>query len=97
MLVVGTGKLDEFCKKRHDPQQALKAWLAEARAAMWETPADIKSRYRSASFIGRNRVVFNIRGNKYRLIAVVNYAAQVVLIRFVGTHDEYDRFDAEAI
>jgi mRNA interferase HigB len=70
---------------------------AEARAAVWKDPSAIKRRYRHASFLADNRVIFNIGGNKYRLVAHVNYDFQIVYIKFVGTHAEYDRIDPETI
>ncbi|MHB8637590.1 MAG: type II toxin-antitoxin system HigB family toxin [Fimbriimonadaceae bacterium] len=82
---------------RGDSQESLEAWYAEARAAVWKTFGDIKQSYGSASGVANNRVVFNIRSNKYRLVVAVNYAAGVVYIRFVGTHPEYDRIDASTI
>ena len=78
-------------------EQPLKAWYREASQAVWKTPEDIKSRYRHASFLKGNRVVFNIGGNKFRLIVRANYEFRVLYIRFVGTHFEYDRIDPEQI
>lgn len=75
----------------------LMAWAAEVKKATWKTPADIKEKYRNASFIADNRVIFNIAGNKYRLIVKVNYPAQIVYVRFVGTHREYDDINAEEV
>ena len=76
---------------RHDAEQPLRAWFAEAEKASWCTPAEVKAQYRSASVLGKGRVVFNIAGNKYRLIVAIKYEAQILFIRFVGTHAEYDR------
>ncbi len=73
------------------------AWLAEASAANWRLPADIKARYSTASIVAGNRVVFNISGNNYRLVVKVNYPFGVVEIRFFGTHAEYDRIKAETV
>lgn len=75
----------------------MRAWFHEARIADWSTPADIKASYRNASILGNNRVVFNIGGNKYRLVVAVNYRARIVFIRFIGSHAEYDRINAEEI
>ncbi|MBW1800585.1 MAG: type II toxin-antitoxin system HigB family toxin [Deltaproteobacteria bacterium] len=82
------------CKDAKDP---LEAWFYEAKHADWRSPADIKARYRTASFLKDNRVVFNIGGNKYRLVVRINYTTKTVFVRFVGTHKEYDRIDAEVI
>ncbi|GEO80059.1 type II toxin-antitoxin system HigB family toxin [Pararhodospirillum oryzae] len=80
-----------------DAQPALEAWYREAKTAHWNDPADIKSKYGTASTLKGGRVVFNIRGNKYRLIVEINYKSGVVYIRFIGTHREYDDIDAELI
>jgi len=77
-----------------DAEQPLRAWFAEARRTGWRTPADIKRARRSASFVGSDRVVFSSGGNKYRLVVAVKYSAQIVFIRFVGTHPSYDEIDA---
>jgi len=79
---------------RQDSEQPLRAWFAEARRARWRTPADIKAVHRNASFVGSDRLVFNIGGNKYRLVVAVKYSAQIVFLRFVGTHAAYDDIDA---
>jgi mRNA interferase HigB len=82
--------------ERHPPAEIpLRAWHATVSAAAWGGPADVKAHFRSADFIGDNRVIFNIGGNKYRLVAHVAYAYQRVLVKFVGTHAEYDRIDRE--
>jgi mRNA interferase HigB len=80
-----------------DSEQPLRAWFREASRADWKSPAEVKAAYRSASIVGDNRVVFNIAGNKYRLVVRINYAYRVVYIRFVGTHAQYDRIDANEV
>jgi len=97
MRIITKRQLTVFWKKHKDAEQPLRAWLAEAKHARWRTPADIKKKYRSASFLANNRVVFNIAGNKYRLIVKIHYNRGIVYIRFIGTHTEYDRIDAENI
>jgi len=82
---------------RGDAEQPLRAWFADAGRADWRTPADVKAAHRSASLVGRDRVVFNIGGNKYRLVVAVKYSAQIVFIRFVGTHEEYDAIDVREV
>lgn len=82
---------------RGDSEQQLKAWLQEAKNAQWKTPQDIKDHYTSASFLKGNRVVFNICGNKYRLVVKVEYERAAIFTRFVGTHPEYDSIDVETI
>ena len=83
---------------RHpDAEQPLKAWYDEARHANWSVPQHIKDRYASVSFVGRNRVVFNIKGNDYRLIVAVAWRFQIVYIKFIGTHAGYNRIDAATV
>ena len=78
-------------------KQSLRAWHAKAKSAEWKTSSDIKSDYRNASFVANNRVIFNIKGNTYRLVAAVNYDFGIIYIRFVGSHKEYDKIDATTI
>ncbi len=80
-----------------DSEQALKSWFAIAKSAKWATPQDIKNQFANASIIGDKRVVFNISGNKYRLIVKFNYPYRIGYIRFIGTHRQYDLIDAESI
>lgn len=80
-----------------DAWKPLMAWVKEVKKVVWRGKTDIKEKYRSASFVGDGRVVFNIAGNKYRLIVKVNYPAQVVYVRFIGTHREYDNVNAEEV
>ncbi|WP_309733997.1 type II toxin-antitoxin system HigB family toxin [Chamaesiphon sp. OTE_75_metabat_556] len=80
-----------------DAEDPLKSWYREAKQAIWLTPADVKEQYRNASILKNNRTVFNIAGNKYRLVVEINYALQIIFIRFVGTHQDYDAVDVETI
>jgi len=80
-----------------DSKEALETWYHEAKRANWNSWKDIKEKYGNTSILKNNRVVFNICGNKYRLVVKINYEAQVVKIRFVGTHKEYDKINAEGI
>jgi mRNA interferase HigB len=82
---------------RKDSEQQLKAWCQEVKNAEWKNPNDVKSKYKSSSIIGDNRIVFNICGNKYRLVIKINYVTQWIFIRFVGTHKEYDKIDVTTI
>ncbi len=75
----------------------MQAWYQDAKQATWKSPADIKGVYRNASFLANNRVVFNIKGNSYRMVVVVQYQHGIIYIRFVGSHGDYDRIDAAAI
>lgn len=95
--VISKKKLVEFYKKHAETKGSLETWYHEAKRANWTNPMDVKRNFRSASIIGDSRVVFNIKGNKYRLIAKINYRSKVVYIRFIGTHTEYDNIDAEVI
>ena len=97
MRIIARRALRDFWKRHPDSEQPLKAWFAEAQAAHWSSPQVIKRRYRHASFVADNRVIFNIGGNKYRLVVHVNYGLSVVYIKFIGTHSEYDRIDPETI
>jgi len=89
--------LKEFWEKYPDSEQYLKTWHEITKVADWKSPNEIKKSYASASILKGNRVVFNIKGNKYRLIVKFNYQRQWAFIRFVGTHSEYDKIDAETI
>ncbi len=75
----------------------MKAWFREAQHADWKSPADVKAAFRSASIVGNERVVFNIAGNKYRLVVRVSYPYHIIYIRFVGTHREYDAIDVTKV
>ena len=99
MHVIKRKTLVEFYKQpgHEDAKGALEAWYYEAKHAMWASPAEIKALYGSASILKSNRVVFDIAGNKYRLIVRINYESKTVFVRFIGTHREYDEIDAEAI
>ena len=97
MRVIAKGTLREFWERHVDAEEPLLAWFREAEKADWDSPAQVKERYRSASFIGKDRVVFNVKGNTYRLVVRINYVQRIVFIRFVGTHAEYDRIEAAEV
>lgn len=97
MRIISKRPLHEFWQRHPDAEQALKAWHHDVKQADWQGPADIRRSYASASFLVNNRVVFNIRGNNYRLVVAINYDFRFVYIRFIGTHREYDTIDAETI
>jgi mRNA interferase HigB len=97
MRVIAIKTLKDFWEKHPDAEQPLRAWYAEVRNESWVKPADIKFFYRTASLLKNNRVVFNIKGNNYRLITAINYDYHIIYIRFIGTHKEYDRINAEEI
>ena len=97
MHVISRRPLREFGEKHPDAKTALNAWFAEASRAEWSSFADIKAAYRSADVIAGNRVIFNIGGNKYRLVVKIAYKCRTVFVRFIGTHAEYDRIDVKAV
>ena len=97
MRVIAKKILREFWEKHPDCEQQLKSWYQEASNANWESPNEIKSEYPSASIISNNRIVFNIKGNNYRLVIKINYDYQIIWIRFIGIHSEYDRINVNEI
>ena len=99
MSVISKKTIKEFYEQTQymDSKAALEAWHKEAIKADWKNPNQIKEQYCHASIVGNNRIVFNIHGNKYRLIVKINYDAQVVYIRFIGTHKQYDKINATEI
>ena len=97
MRVISRKALKTFWGVHPDARQSLQAWYADVKKADWRSPGDIKSIYRNASIVANNRVVFNIKGNKYRLVVAIRYEYRLVYIRFVGTHQEYDKIDVTTI
>lgn len=97
MRVIATSTLREFWVRHSDCEEQLKCWYKEAHEAEWKKPRNIKKDYPSARFLNDNRVVFNIKGNNYRLVVVINYDYGIVGIRFIGTHAQYDKIDASTI
>jgi len=99
MRIIAVGTLRDFWLRpgRGDSEQPLRAWVNIVRSAKWSKPTDVKAMFNSADTIGRNRVVFDIGGNKYRIVAAVHYRGQGVYIRFIGTHAEYDKIDAVTV
>lgn len=94
MRVIAVSTLRTFWEQHPPAGEPLRSWYAIASRARWKNPADIKAVYRHASFLPGNRVVFNIKGNDYRLIVAIQYDRGLMYIRFVGTHAQYDRIDA---
>ncbi len=97
MRVIAKRTLREFWEKHPDSEQQLKSWFRETEKKAWKTLNDLKKDYPSASILKENRIVFNIKGNKYRLIVKFNFDYQICWIRFIGTHAEYDKVDANEI
>ena len=92
MKVVNIGIVDSFMKKHADISDQMSAWLYEIKEAIWETPHDVKKRYSSASFKKNNRVVFNIKGKKYRIKIKISYNNNTIFIMRIGTHAEYSKW-----
>ncbi|WP_047306082.1 type II toxin-antitoxin system HigB family toxin [Pseudomonas fluorescens] len=97
MRIIAVSQLKAFWEKYPDAEQPLLAWVDEARKAEWTNPAQIKDQYRSASVLKSRRVVFNIKGNEYRLVVAVAYRFGALYIKFVGTHQQYDAIDADRV
>jgi mRNA interferase HigB len=97
LRVIAKKILRDFWSRHPDCEQQLKSWYREAENANWKSPSEIKREYPAASILENNRVVFNIKGNNYRLIVRINYHYQMLWIRFIGTHAQYDRTDATTI
>ncbi|MCL4460603.1 MAG: type II toxin-antitoxin system HigB family toxin [Nitrospirae bacterium] len=97
MRIIAKATLRAFWTRHPDAEESLLAWYREAQKADWDRPEKIKEKYRSASFVGRNRVVFNIKGNKYRLVVKMKYEKQLVFVRFVGTRTDYEAINVEEV
>lgn len=97
MRIISRRALREFWAKHPDAEQPLRAWYANVKRADWKTPSDVKAIYRNASIIENNRVVFNIKGNSYRLVVAIDYQHSIVYIRFVGTHQAYNKINVATI
>ncbi|MBG9386523.1 type II toxin-antitoxin system HigB family toxin [Caenimonas aquaedulcis] len=97
MRVIALKSIRDFSLQHPRAAQALSAWAEEARKSSWKTPQEIKQRYSSASFLPGNRVVFNIKGNEFRLVVAVAYRFEAVYVKFIGTHAQYDAIDALTI
>jgi mRNA interferase HigB len=100
MRVIALSRLKAFLNRspaHADAREPVMAWYRQIRSADWSTPADVKHAVRSASILKDGRVVFNIAGNKYRIVVWINYPYRVVYIRFIGTHLQYDAIDAQII
>ena len=97
MILIGRDLLHAFIQRQAPSRGRIQAWVGIVEQATWRTPQDIKAASRSADILPGNRVVFDIGGNRYRIIVVVQYRAGVVEVRFVGTHAEYDRVNAEEV
>ena len=97
MRIIAKKALREFWEIHPDAEQPLRSWHAKTKQANLESTSDVKMDYGNASFVAGSRVIFNIKGNQYRLVVAINYPYRIVYIRFVGTHSEYDRIDPTTI
>ena len=97
MRVIAKRILREFWERHRDAEQPLKTWYKKVSHANWNDPIDIKASFARVSILKGSRVVFNIAGNKYRLVVDINYQRKWVFIRFIGTHNDYDKIDVEKI
>jgi len=97
MRIIAKKTLQAFWRRHPDAEGPLLAWYREVEKENWDGPAAVKLKYRSASIIKGSRVIFNIKGNDYRLVVKINYGYRVVYVRFVGTHKEYDQIDIEEV
>jgi len=91
MKILGRENIYDFIRKHASSKKPLEAWVNEAEGAAWQTPQDIKNRYRSADFLAGHRAIFNIKGNDYRLVVKIRYQNGIVVVEWVGTHVEYDK------
>lgn len=97
MRIIAKSTLRAFWARHPDAEEPLLAWYREVEKEDWSQPPQVKEKYRSASIVKGSRVVFNIKGNDYRLVVRINYPYRVVYVRFVGTHVEYDAIDVEEV
>lgn len=97
MRIISRRTLVDYWGKEPEAKTELEAWHAEAKGTDWATPAQIKAKYGNASILKDGRVVFNIGGNRYRLVVWINYDFRTIYIRFIGTHREYDKIDAQTV
>jgi len=99
MRIIAFRTLREFWEKAEyaDSESSLRSWYHEAKNADWENANELKQQYKNASIVGEGKVVFNIKGNTYRLVVSIDYVYQVIFIRFIGTHKQYNKIDAKII
>jgi mRNA interferase HigB len=97
MRIIARSTLREFWEKYPDAETPLKTWVGEVRKAEWKTFNQLKQQFGTASIIGNDRAVFNIKGNSYRLVAAIDYEKQILWIRFIGLHKDYDKINSKTI
>jgi len=99
MRIIAFRTLREFWEKPEyaDSEASLRSWYHDAKNANWKNSNDLKQQYKNASIVGEGRVIFNIKGNLYRLVVAIDYELQIIFVRFVGAHKDYDKIDAKTI
>ena len=97
MRIITFLRIKEFVEKHSDADIALRDWYKKTQNAEWKSFTDVKETFNSLDYVGNNRYVFNIKGNNYRLVAIIIFASQKVYIRYIGTHKDYDKIDASNI
>ena len=99
MRVIAFRTLREFFEKPEysDSENSIRAWYHDAKSAQWRNSNELKEQYKNASIVGDGRVVFNLKGNDYRLVVAIDYDFQAIFVRFIGTHKQYDNIDAKTI
>lgn len=97
MRIIATNTIQEYWKKHPECEQALKAWVQEVQKATWQNPQELKDQYKSASVITGKRVVFNINGNRHRLLVDIEFRLQIIFIVWFGNHHDYDQVDAKKV
>ena len=97
MRVIAKRPLREFWERHPTARGPLRAWFREVEREDWDTPVAVKAKYRNASIVGGDRVVFNVKGNAFRLVVRIDYAHRVVYVRFIGTHAEYDAVNVKEV
>lgn len=99
MRVIAFRTIREFFEQSEysDSEISLRAWYHDVKSADWKNSNELKNQYKNASIVGGGRVVFNIKGNEYRLVVAIDYEFQVIFIRFVGTHKQYDKIDVKTV
>lgn len=99
MRIIAFRTIREFFEKPEyqDSEPSLRAWYHDAKSAEWKSSNELKHQYKNASIVGEGRAVFNIKGNSYRLVVAIDYEFQIIFIRFIGTHKQYDKIDVKTI
>ncbi|MDR3141299.1 MAG: type II toxin-antitoxin system HigB family toxin [Tannerellaceae bacterium] len=97
MLIQGKYLIDDFVKKQAGVKTALQRWVDIVEAAEWKSHIDIKALFPAVDYVGNGRYVFNIKGNNYRLVSVITFVSGLLIVRFIGTHAEYDKIDCRTI